>query len=584
MLAGIYLKNFKCYQGTIFIPAFSSETDKFIGYLGDNGVGKSAILEALNVFFSTSNKPQWLRNKEVKKGAGECFVAPVFIVDKKKIKQDLSKFQNNFKSDLQNYTPTEDTVIVCVARREDGEFSIFDGKKESSDPSHHKIALNLFNEINALYQYVYIKSEVDIDEEAKINSKICEMIIDSSIVNEVEKRFKDSDEKNILVDSLNVALQNLIDTKLINQLKEIDTHYSYVGTGGRTPARLSTNILARISTEYFLNSKKLRYKNRELEHLSSGQRRVALLDFITAILENKVPSNKSRSLLLAIDEPEISLDTSKKLGQFEKLANISVAGNSVIFTSHWYGWIASLGVGSSVLIEETENGKSIQKYQNSMFPFIGIPKYEMRMIFDFLMSLGASAENDKNTKYIICEGPSDVILLRASLNDNSFKIIPVGKGQVKKISDIFKNYYWKGKGPTISNVLFLIDTDPDQKDTYNNSYLKRWARDNDFKIELVVNNENFQNKCVIENVLEPEVYLKALKNIYKNDMFIQGLGVKYPEISGADAFGMSNVELRNFEKNTKDGKTALANEYEKLLFVSGKKSNLIKKIIDKAFE
>lgn len=138
MLAGIYIKNFKCYQGTIFIPVFSDKTNKFVGYLGDNGVGKSAILEALGVFFSS--KPQWLRNKDAHAGAQNCFVAPVFILEKEKIQQDLSRLQKNIVADLPDLVfDREKMVAVCVARREDGLFTLFDGKKELSNDKDQKI-------------------------------------------------------------------------------------------------------------------------------------------------------------------------------------------------------------------------------------------------------------------------------------------------------------------------------------------------------------------------------------------------------------------------------------------------------------
>jgi ABC-type cobalamin/Fe3+-siderophores transport system ATPase subunit len=580
MLVGVYIKNFKCYQGTEFVPVFSDEPNKFVGLLGDNGVGKSAVLEALNVFFS--NRPQWLRNKDAKTGADKCFVAPVFIVDKRKTKQDLSKLPKTLYFDLKDTGFDEEVMFVaCVARREDGIFTLFDGKKEFSTDEDQGLAHDLYKELTKLYQYIYIQSEVDIDEEAKINSNIYEMIVESSIVNEVEKKFKESDEKNTLINNLNETLGNLIDEKLVSKLQQIDKGYTYTGTKGAL-SRLSTGVLARVSTEAFLNSRRLKYKSKQLEDLSSGQRRTALLDFITAVLENKV-FDESKTLIFAIDEPEISLDTGKKMGQFEKLSHIAKSRTAVIFTSHWYGWIASAGIGRSILIEDSEFGKNITKFENIEFPFKEIPKYEMRMIFDFLMSLGANAEANEDKKYIICEGFSDVILLSASLGDDSCKIIPVGKGQVKKISDIFKNYYWKSNGPTVKNVLFLIDTDPEHKDEYNNVYLHRWAKDNDFNFKLVSNGDNFQNKCTIENILEPNILLCALQATYVGEPLIQSLSVKHPDVSGTDEYGMSQVDLRKFEIITRKGKIEIANRYSEFLLSSPEKNNLLKTLVLKAF-
>jgi len=50
MIIGVFLRNFKTYRGINFIP-ITSESN-FCGLLGDNGIGKSSILEALDCFFN----------------------------------------------------------------------------------------------------------------------------------------------------------------------------------------------------------------------------------------------------------------------------------------------------------------------------------------------------------------------------------------------------------------------------------------------------------------------------------------------------------------------------------------------------
>lgn len=86
-LTAVYLKNFKCYQGINECPVFRSDCEGLLAYLGDNGTGKSAILEGLDAYFS--KRPRWLRNKESKKGAQESFVAPVFLVEASEVKRLL---------------------------------------------------------------------------------------------------------------------------------------------------------------------------------------------------------------------------------------------------------------------------------------------------------------------------------------------------------------------------------------------------------------------------------------------------------------------------------------------------------------
>ena len=51
MIVGILLKNYKIYGGVKYIPVTANHN--FIAYIGDNGVGKSSILEALDTYFNS---------------------------------------------------------------------------------------------------------------------------------------------------------------------------------------------------------------------------------------------------------------------------------------------------------------------------------------------------------------------------------------------------------------------------------------------------------------------------------------------------------------------------------------------------
>jgi predicted ATP-dependent endonuclease of OLD family len=587
MLVGVFLKNFKCYQAIQYVSIFSKMEEKFIGYLGDNGIGKSAVLEALDAFFS--KKPRWFKNKDARRGDSDTFVAPIFLLKKDDLKsekffvkiEELSKtLAENLKDKI---VPIPDQLVVGVAKKADGTFSFFDGKKELNEDWD---AEDLYNYFIDHYQYVYIDSEVDIDEETKINSEVSEMIVGSPIVAQIEKKFEEIDEVNPLVAPLNQILGDLIDKRFTDNLKKIDEDYSYGSIQGAT-SRLTRNILARVSTVAFLDSRKLKYDGKQLASLSSGQRRKALLDFITAILEGREFENDAKSLILAIDEPEISLDAGRKMAQFERLISISKKGMSVLFTSHWYGWIASTDFGSCAVIEDDEgkNRKKITTYLNSDFPFSRAPKYEMRMIFDFLVSLGAEVESNPLKKYIICEGITDSNYLSASLEDSNFRIIPVKKQRVKKIADIFRDYYLS-ESVRLKNVLFLIDTDPEHKDSFSNPHLKRWCKNNNtLKITLLSGEESFYTKCVIEDVLEPELFLQALKKVFSGNAFIEGLGVKYPSLTGIDAFGLDATQRINFDSISQLNKIEVSKEYCALLSIDKSKSsnNSLKDLIQSHF-
>ena len=55
MIIGLYLKHIKAYKGINFVPL--GYKYNFVSYIGENGVGKSSILEALDSFFNYKAYP-----------------------------------------------------------------------------------------------------------------------------------------------------------------------------------------------------------------------------------------------------------------------------------------------------------------------------------------------------------------------------------------------------------------------------------------------------------------------------------------------------------------------------------------------
>src|SRR5690606_30772444 len=82
MIAGIFLRNFKIYQGINYIPL--SLGNQFSSIIGQNGAGKSSILEALDSYF---NKAEWNLNHSLSKGfqEREPFICPLFLIEKTRL-------------------------------------------------------------------------------------------------------------------------------------------------------------------------------------------------------------------------------------------------------------------------------------------------------------------------------------------------------------------------------------------------------------------------------------------------------------------------------------------------------------------
>lgn len=73
MILWIQLRHFKAYKWSNFIPVW--EKYNFISYAWSNGIWKSSILEALDVFF---NNKDWLLTKS--ETASNSFICPICLI------------------------------------------------------------------------------------------------------------------------------------------------------------------------------------------------------------------------------------------------------------------------------------------------------------------------------------------------------------------------------------------------------------------------------------------------------------------------------------------------------------------------
>ncbi|MED1519679.1 hypothetical protein [Bacillus safensis] len=58
MILGVFLNGYKSYPKSVFIPITSDVKEKYSVYIGTNGIGKSGILEAIDVFLIIENGMQ----------------------------------------------------------------------------------------------------------------------------------------------------------------------------------------------------------------------------------------------------------------------------------------------------------------------------------------------------------------------------------------------------------------------------------------------------------------------------------------------------------------------------------------------
>ncbi len=68
MITSIFLRHFKIYKGITFIPI--SEGVGFSSLIGENGVGKSSVLEAIDCVLNQKNNNWPINNEAKNEGVG----------------------------------------------------------------------------------------------------------------------------------------------------------------------------------------------------------------------------------------------------------------------------------------------------------------------------------------------------------------------------------------------------------------------------------------------------------------------------------------------------------------------------------
>jgi len=86
MVLAAILRNFKCYKGINIIPFSNGFLDNLNIIIGNNGVGKSAVLEGLDTLY---NEAHWIVNNDIKGKKEDVSVGAVMLVEKKRAEKVL---------------------------------------------------------------------------------------------------------------------------------------------------------------------------------------------------------------------------------------------------------------------------------------------------------------------------------------------------------------------------------------------------------------------------------------------------------------------------------------------------------------
>lgn len=402
MIIGVFLRYIKTYQGINYIPLTNG--DSFCGLVGNNGVGKSSILESLDCFF---NNRSWNYNITTKKSGLDStnpYIVPVFLIKRSlldgeaKIKAELlssviwniqekdianankPKFRNlleqinNIKQNINisNYF----LLPIGINYKGKPDLSIFNCKlvKDALVPDHSeqdttslspeqlKELQVLVDKVRESIQYIYIPREIDPENFTQLETQEIQVLMGETLTEILEKKVTSRQIKEI-----NKNLNDFIDN-LSNELKT----YSY-RTLTERQQNLKKSDLYNLIIEAFFRIRKLHKKQGEqwleIKALSSGEKQKAIIDIAFNLLKHNNKSGKN--LIIAVDEPESSLHMSACFDQFSALYEISRTSMQLLFASHWYGFLPVIEKGYVTIISKQETDHrfdlfNLEKYREEI--------------------------------------------------------------------------------------------------------------------------------------------------------------------------------------------------------------------------
>lgn len=476
MLVGVFLRHFKIYKGARYIPFGLDELENFNLFIGQNGAGKSSILESLDCFFNNS---EFIVHFSEKKS--EAFVAPAFLIKKDELNKfdkqvqriipiisdlffnlDQTKSSNynaysgffEQRNNLLKYRDTHYFITYAFfpypERDSNSIFFTFDnfikkGIRESQilkdEKEQNKVLTTLKNDLIKNYSFQYIPVETSLNDFLRLESKGMQELMSENVKKRIEKtltsklQIKADSTANTgrtvnrsILDLLNADLEKFVG-EVQETIKQIDNDYSFAREY-KSKSNLTANHLTDIIIETFFDKRRLKIDKKPIEHLSAGERKKALIDIAYAFLTQE--RDTTQNIILAIDEPEASLHISMCYGQFSRLHELAKNYNvQMLISTHWYGALPILDKGNLYHIHEKNHAVNINQYsfknyfqENGSHP----DDIHFKSFFDLVSSIVSSLRLH-NKSWLIVEGEEDKKYILNYLDEDKKKdliVLPVG--------------------------------------------------------------------------------------------------------------------------------------------------------------
>ncbi|WP_231424961.1 AAA family ATPase [Pedobacter sp. Leaf250] len=625
MIVSIFLRHFKVYKGINYLPI--SEGYRFSSIIGENGCGKSSILEALDFCFNKKGATDWPVNNDAKSdgisGDNFPYIVPVYLIHKSKLRNEAKadseqfakakllsdflwattlkakgKFYDDFykhREELASSYDKEDYFLLLAGKKYNDPGTYFgsfhnqlvfinDKPNESYDDLElQKYFKGFYEYLNSHYSYIYIPVETDVQTYTKLETQDMQKLMDKNIQKEIEKA--------ITVKTINQINKDL--DKFVKEIEDVLEIYHYKGhyKNNLTMPDLVSKIIEAFFSIKVLNRKTENSKSIPVTELSSGEKRKALIDVAYSFLIKN--NDRESNIILAIDEPEASLHISNCYEQFDKLFRIST-NHQILVSTHWYGFLPIISNGSATAI--TKNLKNevsfkflnLYNYRENILHSRKLHKgplpidYNIKSYNDLVQSIIISIMQPKPYHWIVCEGQSEKIYFdhyfSKEIQDDNLRILPVGG--YKEVKKIYSYLITPIKDPdyTITGKVYcLIDTDTERIEVpefvkEKNLFFERLILKHEGSILVDVNNNLTSPPTEIEDCLNPIIFYHTLQEFIQEYEDIKQLFdtkiLDYEERYSADFLDLTKKEKATikafFDDNSGYNKILFARKYVQL--------------------
>ncbi|TPS73337.1 ATP-binding protein [Acinetobacter baumannii] len=599
MIVGIFLRHIKTYKGINFIPL--SDGEKFCGLVGNNGIGKSTVLEALDKIF-LQNK-DWNINLAHNKSQGDAnipYIVPIFLIEKAKIQFNEKELElinvidkaikkvstqnlpprfsgaketvNHIKRIVESIDNIDEFFLVPLGITYSGKktFSVFtnyfteelkDFIEDINAPNNgEEIELDLailddiFLKVLDIYRYIYIPRELSAEEFSKLHNKQFEFLMGKSLHQTLNETISPDAVRRI-----NEALDGIVNS-IATDLKT----YEYRTKSDVRQRKLQKDDINNLIIEAYFNIRSMHVKVKDnssiaITKLSSGEKQKAILDIANNLLKKNSENNSEKYIIFGFDEPECSLHISACFDMFQDLYETTKYCSQVLFTTHWYGYIPSVLEGNTVILSRDQSDVHA-------FDFINISKYredtkilkessrnqlpisiQLKSINDLVQAIIYGSMSENPFCWLICEGSSEKIYLSHFLDelvqDKRLRILPVGGySEVKKLYNHLSIAFEDFKNEMKGKVFLLCDTD--DKLESDTSHIKQDSQHPKLKYRRLIVDDNTESVQLVEVNSTIAAKSTVLEDALNGSTFIKTL----------DFFKDDNPELNSiiYETNRVD--------------------------------